>query len=116
MLQLLFELQEALAEIAGVDPISLQLTTDTHGELTALLVAAAYFRDTNQSERKVVLIPDSAHGTNPASASIAGFDCRTVRSNSAGLVDMDDLKQKIDDRLAVFMITNPNTLGLFDHQ
>lgn len=116
MLQLLFELQEALAEIAGLDAVSLQPAAGAHGELTALLVAAAYFRDTNQSERKVVLIPDSAHGTNPASASIAGFDCRTVRSNTAGLVDMDDLKQKIDDRLAVFMITNPNTLGLFDHQ
>src|SRR5262249_28452947 len=63
-----------------------------------------------------VLIPDSAHGTNPASAAIAGFDAVTVKSNGKGCVDLEDLKAKLDDRTAVFMITNPNTLGLFDHQ
>lgn len=116
MLQLLFELQEALARIAGLDAVSLQPAAGAHGELTALLVAAAYFQDRDEHHRKVVLIPDSAHGTNPASASIAGFECRTVRSNQQGLVDLDDLKAKLDDKLAVFMITNPNTLGLFDPQ
>jgi glycine dehydrogenase subunit 2 len=81
--------------------------------LTALLVAAAYFRDRGE-KRTRILIPDSAHGTNPASAAIAGFDAVSVKSNSRGLVDLDDLKAKLDDRTAVFMMTNPNTLGLFD--
>src|SRR5262249_38426654 len=67
-------------------------------------------------KRTRVLIPDSAHGTNPASAALAGFDAVTIKSNSKGLVDLDDLKSKLDDRAAVFMITNPNTLGLFDRQ
>ena len=85
------------------------------GELTALLVAAAYFRDRGE-KRSRVLIPDSAHGTNPASAAIAGFDAVSIKSDGRGLVDLADLKAKLDDRAAVFMITNPNTLGLFDHQ
>src|SRR5437870_2169014 len=84
--------------------------------LTALYVAAAYFRDQGQTKRKRVLVPDSAHGTNPASAALAGFQAVTVKSNAQGLVDLDDLKAKLDDRTAVFMITNPNTLGLFESQ
>ena len=95
--------------------MSLQPAAGAQGELTALLVAAAYFRDRGE-KRTRVLIPDSAHGTNPASAAIAGFDAVTVKSNARGLVDLDDLKAKLDDRTAVFMITNPNTLGLFDEQ
>jgi glycine dehydrogenase subunit 2 len=78
-------------------------------------VAAAYFRDRGE-RRSRVLIPDSAHGTNPASAAIAGFEAVAVKSNARGLVDLPDLKAKLDDRTAVFMITNPNTLGLFDDQ
>jgi glycine dehydrogenase subunit 2 len=115
MLQILWELQEILAEIAGLDAVSLQPAAGAQGELTALLVAAAYFRDRGE-ERTRVLIPDSAHGTNPASAAIAGFDAVTVKSNARGLVDLDDLRAKLDDRTAVFMITNPNTLGLFEGQ
>jgi glycine dehydrogenase subunit 2 len=84
--------------------------------LTALLVAHAHFRDRHEEKRTRVLIPDSAHGTNPASAAIAGFDAVSVKSNARGLVDLDDLRSKLDDRAAVFMITNPNTLGLFDDQ
>src|SRR5438132_1073259 len=96
---------------------SLQPSAGAQGELTALLVAAAYFRDKGEGDnRKRVLIPDSAHGTNPASAAIAGFDAVTIKSNERGLVDLADLKAKLDDRAAVFMITNPNTLGLFDTQ
>src|SRR5207237_2600027 len=87
-----------------------------HVELTPLLVAHASFRDQGQEARTRVLTPDSAHGTNPASAAIAGFDAVTIKSNARGLVDLDDLKAKLDDRTAVFMITNPNTLGLFDDQ
>jgi glycine dehydrogenase subunit 2 len=115
MLQLLYEMQNILAEIAGLDAVSLQPAAGAHGELTSLLVAAAYFRDRGE-KRTRVLIPDSAHGTNPASAAIAGFDAVTVKSNERGRVDLGDLRAKLDDRAAVFMITNPNTLGLFDEQ
>src|SRR5581483_1028577 len=79
------------------------------GELTALFVAAAYFKDKGETRRRKVLVPDSAHGTNPASAALAGFDAVTVKSNAKGLVDIDDLKAKLGDDTAVFMITNPNT-------
>lgn len=115
MLELLWRLQEMLGAIAGLDAVSLQPAAGAHGELTALLVAAAYFRDRGMKRTKV-LIPDSAHGTNPASAHLAGFECVQIKSNARGLVDIEELKAKIDDRLAVFMITNPNTLGLFDDQ
>src|SRR5262249_19613935 len=94
----------------------LQPAAGAQGELTALLVAAAYFRDRGETERKRVLIPDSAHGTNPASAALAGFQAVTIKSNAKGLVDLEDLKSKLDDRTAVFMITTPNTLGLFETQ
>ena len=115
MLEILWELQNILATIAGLDAVSLQPAAGAQGELTALLVAAASFRDRGE-KRTRVLIPDSAHGTNPASASIAGFESVTVKSDTKGLVDLADLKSKLDERAAVFMITNPNTLGLFDHQ
>lgn len=115
MLAMLFEMQNILAEIAGLDAMSLQPAAGAHGELTALLVAHAYFRDRGE-DRPRVLIPDSAHGTNPASAAIAGFDTVSIKSNGQGLVDLEDLKAKLDERTAVFMITNPNTLGLFDVQ
>jgi glycine dehydrogenase subunit 2 len=115
MLQLLWELQTILAEVAGLDAVALQPAAGAQGELTALLVAAAYFRDRGD-KRTRVLIPDSAHGTNPASAATAGFDAVSVKSNPRGLVDLDDLRAKLDQRAAVFMITNPNTLGLFDDQ
>jgi glycine dehydrogenase subunit 2 len=115
MLHVLWEMQNILAEIAGLDAVALQPAAGAQGELTALLVAAAYFRDKGE-KRTRVLIPDSAHGTNPASAAIAGFDAVSIKSNERGLVDLADLKAKIDERAAVFMITNPNTLGLFDGQ
>jgi glycine dehydrogenase subunit 2 len=116
MLEMLWHLQNILAEIAGLDALSLQPAAGAQGELTALFVAHAYFRDHGEEARTRVLIPDSAHGTNPASASLAGFDAVTVKSNAQGKVDLDDLRTKLDERTAVFMITNPNTLGLFDDQ
>ena len=115
MLQMLHTMQEILQEISGLDAVSLQPAAGAQGELTALLVAAAYFRDKGE-KRTRVLIPDSAHGTNPASAAIAGFDAVTIKSNASGLVDLADLQAKLDERTAVFMITNPNTLGLFESQ
>jgi len=117
LLAILYDLQEHLAEIAGLEAVCLQPAAGAQGELTALLVAAAYFRDHEPGRRRTrVLIPDSAHGTNPASATLAGFDAVTVKSDARGLVDLEDFKAKLDDETAVFMITNPNTMGLFDPQ
>ncbi len=117
MLGLLHSMQGFLAEIAGLHAVSLQPAAGAQGELTALLTAAAYFRDRGETERRrKVLVPDSAHGTNPASALLAGFETVTVKSGSDGLVDMADFQAKLDDQTAVFMITNPNTVGLFDTQ
>jgi glycine dehydrogenase subunit 2 len=120
LLQLLYELQRMLCEISGLDAASLQPAAGAHGELTALMVAAAYFNDrskqTGEPRRTKVLTPDSSHGTNPASAAVAGFEAVTVRSTPEGFVDLEDLKAKLDRQAAVFMITNPNTLGLFDRQ
>jgi glycine dehydrogenase subunit 2 len=115
LLGLLHAMQDYLAEIAGLAAVSLQPAAGAHGELTALLVAAAYFRHKGRNRTRV-LIPDSAHGTNPASAHLAGFETVTIKSNAQGLVDLDDFRTKLDDQTAVFMITNPNTVGLFDHQ
>jgi glycine cleavage system P protein (glycine dehydrogenase) subunit 2 len=116
MLEALWEMQNFLTEISGLPAISLQPAAGAQGELTALYVAAAYFRDRGQTHRTKVLVPDSAHGTNPASAALAGFQAVEVKSNAKGLVDLEQLKAKLGDDTAVFMITNPNTLGLFERQ
>ncbi len=113
LLQMLWELQSMLAEIAGLPAVSLQPAAGAQGEFTALLVAAAYFRDRGERRTKVVF-PDSAHGTNPASAALAGFECVQLPSSPQGLVDLETLQQVVDEQTAVFMITNPNTLGLFE--
>ena len=115
LLAILYELQHDLAEIAGLHAVSLQPAAGAQGELTALLVAAAYFRDRGE-QRTQVLVPDSSHGTNPASAHLAGFEAVTIKSNGCGVVDLADFRAKLSDRTAVFMITNPNTVGLFDPQ
>ena len=113
MLALLHQSQHMLAEIAGLPAVSLQPAAGAHGEMTSLLVAAAYFRDRGE-KRTTVLIPDAAHGTNPASAAMAGFRVLPVKSTEEGFVDLDDLASKLNNETAVFMITNPNTLGLFE--
>ncbi|MEC9095102.1 MAG: aminotransferase class V-fold PLP-dependent enzyme, partial [Planctomycetota bacterium] len=115
MLQLLCELQQMLGEISGLPAVSLQPAAGAHGELAALMVANAYFSQRGETRTKV-LAPDSAHGTNPASARMAGFDFVTIRSQSDGRVDLEHLKEHLGDETAVFMITNPSTLGLFDDQ
>lgn len=115
MLQLLFELQQMLGEISGLPAVSLQPAAGAHGELAALMVAAAYFKGRGETRTKV-LAPDSAHGTNPASARMAGFDFVTIKSKDDGRVDLDHLRQHLGSDTAVFMITNPSTLGLFDDQ
>jgi glycine dehydrogenase subunit 2 len=113
MLQLLYELQEYFQEISGLPACSLQPAAGAHGELTALWVAAAYFRDHGEKRTKV-LVPDSAHGTNPASATMAGFETVTIKTTAAGTLDMDDFRRHLDGQIAVFMITNPNTVGIFE--
>jgi glycine dehydrogenase subunit 2 len=113
MLQLLYQLQEYLQEISGLPACSLQPAAGAHGELTALWVAAAYFRDRGEKRTKV-LVPDSAHGTNPASATMAGFETVTIKTTPGGTLDMDDFRRHLDDQIAVFMITNPNTVGIFE--
>jgi len=91
----------------------LQPAAGAHGEMTALMVAAAYFRDLGQ-RRSVVLIPDAAHGTNPASAAMAGFRAEAVPSDADGMIDLDQLAARLNDQVAVLMVTNPSTLGLFE--
>ena len=113
LLELLHASAAMLAEISGLEAVSLQPAAGAHGEMTALLIAAAYFREKGD-DRSVVLIPDAAHGTNPASAAMAGFKAVEVKSGGDGCVDLDDLAAKLDRRVAVLMITNPNTLGLFE--
>ncbi len=113
MLELLYCVQEYTGEIAGLPNVSLQAAAGAHGEFNSLEVAAKYFRE-HDPNRTEVVTPDAAHGTNPASAAMAGFKLVVCKSNDQGLVDLDDLKSKLSDKTAVFMITNPNTLGLFD--
>jgi glycine dehydrogenase subunit 2 len=112
-LQLMFELEKLLAEISGFDAVTLQPAAGAQGELCANLIARAYFHNKGE-ERKKVLIPDSAHGTNPASVALAGFESVTVTSTPDGLIDIEDLNNKLDSTVALIMITNPNTLGLFE--
>ncbi len=113
MLAIQYEMQEMLAEIAGLPAVSLQPAAGAQGEFTALLVASAYFKDRGENRTKV-LFPSSAHGTNPASAALAGFECVQLKDGADGFVDLVELKAHLDDKTAVFMITNPNTLGLFE--
>lgn len=112
-LALMHGLEQALAEVSGMDAVSLQPVAGAHGELTALMVIHAYHRHKGH-ERRFVLIPDSAHGTNPASVVLAGYEPRGVKSGADGTIDLADLKSKMDDEVAAIMITNPNTLGLFE--
>lgn len=112
---LMGHLKELLCEITGTDDMTLQPAAGAHGELTGLLIARAYFEDKGELEkRKKVLVPDSAHGTNPASAAMAGFEVVELKSGSDGCVNIEELKAHLDDTVAVIMLTNPNTLGLFE--
>jgi glycine dehydrogenase subunit 2 len=113
-LQLMYELGEMLKEVSGLDGVSLQPAAGSQGEFTGILMFRAYHLDRGDVQRRKILIPDSAHGTNPASAAIAGFDIVSVKSNEKGRVDLDDLESKVGSDVAGFMLTNPNTLGLFE--
>ncbi|MGH2942344.1 MAG: aminomethyl-transferring glycine dehydrogenase subunit GcvPB [Solirubrobacteraceae bacterium] len=112
-LELMFDLQEALAEIAGLPHVSLQPSAGSHGELAGVLLTRAYHADRGERRTKV-LTPDSAHGTNPATVTMAGYEVVKVALDADGGVDVDDLRAKADDGVACFMVTNPSTLGIFD--
>ena len=113
-MEMMYHLQTSLAEITGMDEVSLQPAAGAHGEWTALLMIRAFHEANGDYNRTKVIIPDSAHGTNPASATVAGFQSVTVKTNDKGLVDLEDLKIVVDEHTAAFMLTNPNTLGLFE--
>lgn len=113
-MELMFDLQTSLKEITGMDEVTLQPAAGAHGEWTGLMLIRAFHEANEDTKRTKVIIPDSAHGTNPASATVAGFEVVTVKSNEKGLVDVEDLKQVVGEDTAALMLTNPNTLGLFE--
>ncbi|MFQ5686669.1 MAG: aminomethyl-transferring glycine dehydrogenase subunit GcvPB [Candidatus Scalindua sp.] len=113
ILQILYELKEALTEICGMEAFTLQTAAGAHGEFVGMLISHGYHVK-NGRRRNKIIIPDSAHGTNPASASMCGFDIVEITSNSNGLVDLETLKRNMDNDVAALMLTNPNTLGLFE--
>src|SRR4249919_942950 len=112
-LELMWLLQRSLSEICGLPHVSLQPSAGSHGELAGLLLTRAYHADRGET-RTTVLTPDTAHGTNPATVTMAGYEVVKVGTSPDGGVDIEDLKRKADDRVACLMLTNPNTLGLFD--
>ena len=113
-LRLMYELDEALCEISGMDKMTLQPAAGAHGELTGLTLIRAYHENRGDTKRTKIIVPDSAHGTNPASSVMAGFDTVEIKSTEEGLVDLESLKAVLNDEIAGLMLTNPNTLGLFD--
>lgn len=115
-LRLLKELEAFLCEIGGMDAVTLQPSAGAQGELVGLLLIRAYLRSQGQSHRKKVLVPQSAHGTNPATAARCGYEIVEVKSDARGRVDLADLDRQMDDTVAALMLTNPNTLGLFEDQ
>ena len=113
-LGLMVELQEELAEITGMDAFTLQPAAGAHGEMTGILIIKAYHDHRQDVKRRKVIVPDSAHGTNPATGAMAGYEIVQVPSNERGGVDIEALRQVANDEVAALMLTNPNTLGLFD--
>jgi len=113
-LELMYELQGYLAEISGFDAVTLQPAAGAHGELTGVLIARSYHEERGDTGRDTVIVPDSAHGTNPATAAMAGFKVVTVPSDDRGNVDVAKLREMVGPSTALLMITNPNTLGLWD--
>ena len=113
-LQLMYELQVSLAEITGMDKVTLQPAAGAHGELTGIKIIKAYHDKKGDTNRTKIIVPDSAHGTNPATASMAGFDTIEIKSSPEGDIDLDALRAVVGDDTAGLMLTNPSTLGLFE--
>ncbi|MBI4712799.1 MAG: aminomethyl-transferring glycine dehydrogenase subunit GcvPB [Planctomycetes bacterium] len=114
ILQIIYELGECLKEISGLDAVSMAPAAGAHGEFTGIKTIKAFHKANHQEQRIQVLIPDSAHGTNPASVAFCGYEPVEIKSDACGNVDLADLKSKLNDRTAAIMLTIPNTLGLFD--
>jgi glycine dehydrogenase subunit 2 len=114
-LRILQMLSEQLIEITGMDAITLQPAAGAHGELTGILLVRAYL-ESQGNPRKKILIPDSAHGTNPATAAMVGYAVENLKSNAAGMVDMASLEAQVNEDVAALMLTNPNTLGVFEQE
>jgi glycine dehydrogenase subunit 2 len=112
-LRIMKSLSEALCEITGMDAVTLQPAAGAHGELTGILLVRAYL-EAQGNPRKKILIPDSAHGTNPATAAIAGYQVENLKSNADGMVDLDALRAQVNDDVAALMLTNPSTLGVYE--
>jgi glycine dehydrogenase subunit 2 len=116
-LELMWRLQEILAEVVGLQAVTLQPAAGSQGELTGLTLISAYFKDRGEHEqRREIVIPDTAHGTNPASVTMAGYTVRKVNVDERGNIDVDDLRQKVGPQTAGLMLTNPSTLGLFEER
>jgi glycine dehydrogenase subunit 2 len=114
-LELEWRLEQILAEVTGLDAVSLQPAAGSQGELTGLMLVRAYFEDRGESaQRRKVVIPDTAHGTNPASVTMSGYELTHVQTDARGNIDVEDLRAKVDEHTAALMLTNPSTLGLFD--
>ena len=114
-LTLIDNLQQSLAELTGLSRFTLSPFAGAHGELTGLMIIRTWHEKRGDSKRTKVIVPDSAHGTNPASAAVCGLDVVEVKSKADGTVDIEDLRGLLDDTVAAMMMTNPNTLGLFEH-
>jgi len=115
-LEILYELQEQLAEISGMSKVTLQPVAGAQGEFTGIKIIAAYHKAKGNHYKTKIIIPDSAHGTNPATCSLVGYEVVELKSNAQGRCDLVHLKSIVDDNTAGFMLTNPNTLGLFETQ
>ena len=113
-MQVLFQAEQALCEITGMDAMTFQPAAGAHGEFTGLLLIKAYHKHRGDQKRTKIIVPDSAHGTNPASATMAGFTVVSIPSQEDGCVDLEKLKAAVGDDTAGLMLTNPNTVGLFD--
>lgn len=113
-LELMYELSNMLAEITGMEQVSLQPAAGAHGELSGLMTIKAYHQSRGDYKRNKIIVPDSAHGTNPASAAVAGFEVVQIKSDENGAVDLESLKAALNDEIAGLMLTNPSTLGLFE--
>lgn len=113
-LEILYTMDKMLAEITGMERVSLQPAAGAHGEVTGLMIIKAYHEFRGDTKRRKIVVPDSSHGTNPASAAVAGFDVIEVKSNECGGVDLEALKAVMSDEIAGLMLTNPSTLGLFE--
>ncbi|MGB7198148.1 MAG: aminomethyl-transferring glycine dehydrogenase subunit GcvPB, partial [Acidobacteriaceae bacterium] len=114
-MRVMWMLQDCLKEITGMDAITLQPAAGAHGEFTGILLVRAY-HESKGNPRKKILIPDSAHGTNPATAAICGYQVQNLKSNSHGMVDLAELEQLVDEETAALMLTNPSTIGVFESE